>query len=389
MKTRNTLQTLSLQNKTVLVRSDLNVPLDGTNITDETRIQASLPTIQYLIEQKATVLLASHLGRPKGKNNPEFSLKPVAIRLQKLLSCPVIFVEDCIGEAVTEALSKVQEPSVLLLENVRFYKEEETNNSEFAKKLATPADFYINDAFGTAHRAHASTEAVAHLLPSAPGFLLEKEIEYLGSIFSNPKRPLITVIGGSKVSSKLTVLKTLLEKSDKVLVGGGMAFTFFKAQGHEIGKSLCEEDFLEEARSLLNTYQDKLVLPVDIRLAAEFKGGIPITIAKIDSLPADQMGLDIGPATEELYISHLKSAQTVLWNGPMGVFEIEEFAQGTMKLAQEMAGLKADTIVGGGDSVAAVTQMGLADQMSHVSTGGGASLEFLEGKTLPGVAALL
>ncbi len=391
MKTKNTLESLKLDGKIVFVRADLNVPIKDGKITDETRIQASMQTIEYLLMKNCTVLLTSHLGRPKGGFEEKYSLKPVATRIQEILHEPVVYVKDCIGDEVKKTLEKFKgKASVLVLENLRFYPQEEKNDPEFAKELAKHADFYINDAFGTAHRAHASTHGIVAHLPSAPGFLLKKEIDYLGSVFQNPKRPLITVLGGSKVSSKLSVLKALLEASDKVLVGGGMAFTFFKAQGLEIGKSLCEDEFLEEARNLMKQYGEKLVLPVDARITDKVSEGQTVEVVNCSNIPADMLGVDIGPATEKLYYSHLKSAQTVLWNGPMGIFEIAEFANGTKSICEYMAELKnCITIVGGGDSVAAVTQMGYESKMSHISTGGGASLEFLEGKTLPGVAALM
>jgi len=391
MKTKHTLESLKLDGKVVFVRADLNVPIKDGKITDETRIQASMQTIEYLLMKNCTVLLTSHLGRPKGGFEEKYSLKPVATRIQEILHEPVVYVKDCIGEEVHKAIQKYKgQAAVLVLENLRFYPEEEKNDADFARKLSEHADFYVNDAFGTAHRAHASTHGIVAHLPSAPGFLLKKEIDYLGSVFQNPKRPLITVLGGSKVSSKLSVLKALLEASDKVLVGGGMAFTFFKAQGLEIGKSLCEDDFLTEAKNIMNQYGEKLILPVDARVAHAVSEGQSVKVVPCSEIPADMLGVDIGPATEKLYLSHLKSAQTVLWNGPMGIFEIAEFALGTKSICEGMASLKnCVTIVGGGDSVAAVNQMGYEDKMSHISTGGGASLEFLEGKTLPGVAALM
>ena len=390
MKTKNSIESLPLDNEIVFVRADLNVPLKDGKITDETRIQGSLKTVNYLLTKGCTVLLASHLGRPKGKVNPEMSLKPVADRLAELLDAPVHFASDCVGEPVTNLVeTHGGEACVILLENLRFHKQETECDKEFARALSRHAKFYINDAFGTAHRAHASTFAVAELLPGAPGYLLEKEIDYLGSVLESPDRPLVTVLGGAKVSSKLTVLKSLLQNSDKVLVGGAMVFTFFKAQGHEIGKSLCEDEFIEEAKSLMNQYPDSLILPVDIRVTPEIKEDGVTEVVGVDSHPADKIGVDIGPESETLYISILKDAKTVLWNGPMGIFEMTPYASGTRTICEFLANLDSKTIVGGGDSVAAVTQMGFSDKMSHISTGGGASLEFLEGKELPGVKALM
>lgn len=389
MKTKNTLDTLELSNSVVFVRADLNVPLNNQVIGDETRILKSIPTLQFLLDKGCTVLLSSHLGRPKGKTVAELSLEPVAKRLNDLISEPVYFVNDCIGDSVdTIVAERKGEKCIILLENLRFYKEETDNDLDFAKKLSKHAQFYVNDAFGTAHRAHASTYQVATLLPGAPGLLLEKEIEYLGGVLSSPDKPLITLLGGSKVSSKLTVLKSLLEKSDKVLLGGGMIFTFYKAQGLDIGKSLCEDDFLENAKSIMAEFPDKLVLPSDVRVTSEIKEGSGTDIVSINNIPQGTMGVDIGSETEKQYSDLLKSAKTVLWNGPMGIFEIADYASGTKIVCETMAELNSKTIVGGGDSVAAVTQMGFDDKMDHISTGGGASLEFLEGKTLPGIEAL-
>jgi phosphoglycerate kinase len=390
METRHNITTLPLDGKTVFLRADLNVPLKGDQISDETRITASLPTLQHLLNRGCLVLLASHLGRPKGMVKPEFSLEPVAKRLAELLEAPVHFTPDCIGAKVTEAVNSMKgKPGVILLENLRFHPGEEKNSVEFALKLAGNAQFYINDAFGTAHRAHASTFEIANLLPSAPGFLLESEIEHLGKVLTNPERPLVTLLGGSKVSSKLTVLNNLLEISDKVLLGGGMIFSFYKAQGLEIGNSLHEEGFLSQAQSLLEMYPDKLVLPVDVLTVPEISEDAPIQKVSVDQIPAGQMGVDIGKKTMDLFQTHIKGARTILWNGPMGIFEMEPFSHGTRIVCETLANLKdCTTIVGGGDSVAAVTQMGYADKMSHISTGGGASLEFLEGKELPGITVL-
>ena len=389
MKTKNTLQSLPMDNSTVFLRADLNVPLDGSDIRDQTRILASLPTINHLLKRGCLVILASHLGRPKGKPNPQMSLLPVADKLNELIEFPVYFASDCIGKSVTELIEKHKGKSaVIVLENLRFYKGETDNDSEFSKQLAKHASFYVNDAFGTAHRAHASTYGVPQLLPSAPGLLLQKEIEYLGGIFERPTRPLVTVLGGSKVSTKLTVLKSLLEISDKVLLGGGMIFTFYKAMGLNIGKSLCEDDFIDQANKLLRDYSDKLILPEDVRVCGEIKEDSKTKVVAKSNIPQDLLGVDIGPETESRYRAILGESKTVLWNGPMGIFEIEAFSNGTRAVCETLAGLDGNTIVGGGDSVAAVTQMGYEMKMSHISTGGGASLEFLEGKELPGVTAL-
>jgi phosphoglycerate kinase len=391
MKAKNQMKDLKLDGKTVLVRADLNVPLKDGVISDDTRIRKSLATIEHLLERNCQVLLVSHLGRPKGERKPEFSLKPVADKLAEYISAPVVFVEDCIGEPVEKAIADNKgKACVLLLENLRYYKEETNNDMDFAKKLAAPADFYINDAFGTAHRAHASTYSVATILPAAPGMLLEKEIEYLGGVVTAPQRPMITILGGSKVSTKLTVLKNLLEKSEKVLVGGGMIFTFYKALGHQIGKSLCEDEFIEDAKKLMDEYKDKLILPTDVIVTKDLKEGAETETVKVDAIPADTLGADIGADSEALFSGILKDAKTVVWNGPMGVFEIEEFAHGTKAVCETLAKMNdVTTVVGGGDSVAAVNQMGFADNMSHISTGGGASLEFLEGKELPGIQILM
>lgn len=389
MQASNNISSLKLDGKVVFLRSDLNVPLKNGKITDDTRITASLTTIRHLLDRNCKILLGSHLGRPKGIKNPEFSLEPVAARLKELIPEPVIFCSDCIGQEVSDALEKFKGQGVILLENLRFYPGEEDNDLQFAKRLAEAAEFYINDAFGTAHRAHASTYELANLLPAAPGFLLQSEIEHLSMVLENPKRPLVTILGGSKVSSKLTVLNNLLEVSDKVLLGGGMIFTFYKAQGFEIGKSLFEEGFLSQAKSLLEMYPDKLVLPSDVLTVSEISESASISLANIDAIDPDHMGVDIGQKSLDLFMTHIQGAGTVLWNGPMGIFEIKAFSGGTRAVCEALANLEeCTTIVGGGDSVAAVNQMGYAGQMTHISTGGGASLEFLEGKELPGVTAL-
>lgn len=389
MKTKNTLNTLPLDGNSVFLRADLNVPLEGSVIRDETRIKSSIPTIQHLIERKCLIVLASHLGRPKGKPEPSMSLKPIADRLKTLLKAPVYFADDCVGDSSTQLVERLAgQTAVVVLENLRFHPGETSNDPEFSNALAQHASFYVNDAFGTAHRAHASTHGIAQLLPGAPGLLLQKEIDYLGSIFGEPQRPFVTILGGSKVSTKLTVLRSLLEVSDRVLLGGGMIFTFYKALGMQIGKSLCEDDFVDEAKKLLEQYPDKLILPDDIRTCSEVKDGVNVQVVSSSQIPEGQMGVDIGPSTEKIYEEILSDSKTVLWNGPMGIFEIDSFAGGTRAICETLASLNANTIVGGGDSVAAVTQMGFQNNMSHISTGGGASLEFLEGKILPGVQAL-
>jgi len=389
---KKTVKDFDVKGKRVFVRVDFNVPLDDEgNITDDTRIKAALPTITYLIENEAKVILASHLGRPKGKFNPKYSLAPVAKRLSELLNKEVIFASDCIGPQVEELVNKMNPKDVLLLENLRFYPQEEENDREFAKKLAGLADIYINDAFGTAHRAHASTAGIAEYLPSGAGFLMQKEIEIMGKALENPERPFVAVLGGAKVSDKIGVITNLLNKVDSLLIGGGMAFTFLKAKGYEIGKSLLEEDKIELARSLMKEAEEKgvdLVLPEDIVVTEEIKEGSPYKTVSSSEIPSNLIGVDIGEKTREKFAQIIKRAKLVVWNGPMGVFEIRSFAEGTLAIAKAMAESGAITIVGGGDSAAAVEQLGFADKMTHISTGGGASLEFLEGKELPGVAVL-
>lgn len=382
-----------LANKRVLVRADFNVPLKDGQITDDTRIRATLPTIRYLLDRNAKVILTSHLGRPKGKS-PETSLAPVAKRLSELLGREVKLAPDVIGDAVTEMVQGMQTGDVILLENVRWYPEEEKNDPEFAQKLANLAEIYVNDAFGTAHRAHASTAGVAKFLPAVAGFLLHKEIAVMGKALEAPERPFVAIIGGSKVSSKIGVLSNLIDKVDRLVIGGGMIFTFLKAQGLEVGKSLVEEDKLDLARDLMKAAKDKgveLILPLDVLVAKSITSEVAEDTVDVAAIPADLMGVDIGPLTVERLKQALGDAKTVIWNGPMGVFENPAFAEGTRAVAQILADRTAHgalTIVGGGDSVAAVESMGLADQFTHVSTGGGASLEFLEGLELPGVAAL-
>ncbi|MGB6295588.1 MAG: phosphoglycerate kinase [Rivularia sp. (in: cyanobacteria)] len=385
-----------LEGKRALVRADFNVPLDDAgNITDDTRIRAALPTIQDLISKNAKVILASHFGRPKGEVKDKLRLTPVAKRLSELLGKEVVKCDDCIGDEVANKVGGLQNGDVLLLENVRFHSEEEKNDSEFAKKLASNADLYVNDAFGTAHRAHASTEGVTHYLsPSIAGYLIEKELQYLQNAIENPQRPLAAIIGGSKVSSKIGVIETLLDKCDKLIIGGGMIFTFYKARGLNVGKSLVEEDKLELAKTLEAKAKEKgvdLLLPTDVVVADNFAADANSQTVSIENIPDGWMGLDIGPDSVKKFQEALGDCKSVIWNGPMGVFEFDKFAVGTEAIAHTLAGLSkkgATTIIGGGDSVAAVEKVGLADQMSHISTGGGASLELLEGKTLPGIAAL-
>ncbi len=374
--------------KKVLVRCDFNVPLEDGKITDDRRISEAVPTIDYLLKHGAAVILCSHLGRPKGGLSPEFSLRPVANQLSSLLYKNVVLLPDCVGPEVSAACAALKAGDVVLLENVRFHPEEEKNDPEFAKQLASLADFYVNDAFGTAHRAHASTAGVADYLPSAAGFLIDKEIEFLDKAVNNPRRPLIAVMGGSKVHDKIALIDNMLPKVDQLLIGGGMVFTFLKAQGFEIGKSLLDAESVDYAAGLLRENPTKIVLPTDVVVAAEFKPDSVATTVSANAMPADQIGLDIGPESAGRFSAIILDAGTVIWNGPMGVFEMDAFANGTKAVAKAMADSSALTIVGGGDSAAAVEKFGYADDMSHVSTGGGASLEFLEGKELPGIAAL-
>ncbi len=394
-KSLASLSAADISGKRALVRVDFNVPVDDQgNITDDTRIRAALPTIQDLTQKGAKVILASHFGRPKGVDE-KLRLTPVAKRLSELLGQEVVKTDDCIGDDVAAKVGALANGQVLLLENVRFYKEEEKNDPAFAEKLAANADFYVNDAFGTAHRAHASTEGVTKFLsPSVAGYLVEKELQYLQSAIEVPQRPLAAIIGGSKVSSKIGVIETLLEKCDKLIIGGGMIFTFYKARGLSVGKSLVEEDKLELAKSLEAKAKERgvaLLLPTDIVSADKFAPDANATTVSIENIPADGMGLDIGPDSIKVFQAALADCKTVIWNGPMGVFEFDKFAAGTEAIAHTLADIGktgATTIIGGGDSVAAVEKVGLADQMSHISTGGGASLELLEGKVLPGIAAL-
>ena len=388
---KKTILDLDVQGKKVLMRVDFNVPMQDGVITDDKRIRAALPSIQHLIKEGGKVILMSHFGRPKGKVVAELRLDPIAKRLGELLGQPVQKVDDCIGPDVAKVADALEPGEVLVLENVRFYAEETDNDPEFAKNLASIADLYVNDAFGTAHRAHASTEGVAQYLPAVSGFLMEKELEFLGGAVENPKRPFVAILGGAKVQDKIAVIESLLSKVDYLIIGGGMAYTFLKAQGYEIGNSLLDADRLDFCREIIEKAKSanvELALPEDIIVAKEFAADAENKVVVATEIPADWEGLDIGPKTTENFSQIVKQAGTVVWNGPMGVFEFEAFAAGTKGVAEAMANSSAITIIGGGDSAAAVEQMGLADKMTHVSTGGGASLEFLEGKTLPGVAAL-
>ena len=385
---KKTIRDVSWPGKRALVRCDFNVPLDANlQITDDTRIRAAVPTLQYLLEHGAAVILCSHLGRPKGVQD-NLRLNPVAVRLSELLGQPVIKLDDCIGPDVEAAAEAMKPCDVLLLENLRFYPEEEKNNPEFAGKLAKLADVWVNDAFGTAHRAHASTAGVASYLPAVAGFLLEKEIAFLGEAVQNPKRPFVAILGGAKISDKIGVIENLLTKADTLLIGGGMANTFLKAKGYELGDSLVEASSLELAAQLIAKAGDRLLVPVDVVVADAFSADAKKKVTAADSVEAGWRVLDIGPQTVGLYASRIRGAKTVVWNGPMGVFEFPPFAQGTFAVARALADSGATTIVGGGDSVAAVEQAGLAERITHISTGGGASLEFLEGRELPGIAAL-
>ncbi|SEA45652.1 phosphoglycerate kinase [Desulfuromusa kysingii] len=393
MLNKKTLKDINVRGKRVFCRCDFNVPIDSNGkITDDTRIQAALPTIRYLIEQGAKVILASHLGRPKGKPSAEFSLRAVATRLSDRLGQEVTMAPDCIGEKVQLLANQLQEGQVILLENVRFHSGETDNDPAFAAQLAALAEIYVNDAFGTAHRAHASTEGVARLLqPAVAGFLMEKELQYLGGALANPQRPFVAILGGAKVSDKITVIENLLSKVDTILIGGGMAYTFLKAQGVEVGQSLVEEDRIALAGDLLDKAQKqgiKFLLPIDHLVAETFAADSAFITVQNADFPTTGMGLDIGPATIQLFEQQITAAKTVVWNGPMGVFEFANFAKGTFAIAKALADSDCMSIIGGGDSVAAVNKSHLQQQMTHISTGGGASLEFLEGKTLPGIAAL-
>jgi phosphoglycerate kinase len=389
---KKTIRDVELKNKRVLVRVDFNVPRDKDgNVTDDTRIRAALPTINYLLDNQAKVILTSHLGRPKGEVDEKYRLDQVAERLSELLGQKVKKTATTIGPDAEEAVENLKPGEVLLLENVRFNPGETKNDPDFAKKLAAFADLYVNDAFGAAHRAHASTAGVAQYLPAVAGFLMEKELKALGGALNNPEKPFVAIIGGAKVSDKIGVIENLLHKVDALIIGGGMANTFLKAQGFEMGKSLVEEDKVELAKNLLSAAQDKgvkFLLPADLVVADSIEKPGEISTVKVDEVPQDKMALDIGPATIELYQDTIKDAKTIVWNGPMGVFEVDAFSNGTNQVAQGVAKSSANSIIGGGDSVAAIEKAGLAQEITHISTGGGASLEFLEGKELPGVVAL-
>jgi len=390
---KKTVKDIDLKGKKVLVRCDFNVPMDEEkNITDNTRIVSALPTIRYLLENDCAIILCSHLGRPKGEFKAEYSLKPVAKELSKLLNQDVIMAADVVGEDAKEKASALKQGQIMLIENVRFHKEETDNDMEFAKQLAQLAEIYVNDAFGSAHRAHASTAGVASYLPAVSGFLIEKELQFLGNAILNPKRPFISILGGAKVSDKIGVIDSLLEKVDTLMIGGGMAYTFFKAQGYEVGNSICEMDKLNLALELMEKAKQKgvkLILPVDTKVGKEFKPDTESKIVKYTEIPADWEGFDIGPETIKIFTEELQKAKTVVWNGPLGLSEFEQFAMGTNEIAKVLADLDAITIIGGGDSAAAVKKVGLEDKMTHISTGGGASLEFLEGKKLPGIECLM
>ena len=389
---KKTVKDIDLKGKKVFVRCDFNVPMDeNQNITDNTRIKAALPTIKYLLEQNCKIILASHLGRPKGEVKPEFSLKPVAKELSKLLGKEVIMANDVIGEDAMTKAANLKEGEIMLLENVRFHREETDNDPEFAKKLASMAEIFVNDAFGTAHRAHASTTGIADYIPGVAGFLIEKELKFLGNAINNPERPFVAILGGAKVSDKIGVIDSLLDKVDTLMIGGGMAYTFFKAQGYNVGNSLCEVEKTDLALQEMEKAKEKgvkLLLPIDTKVGKEFKPDTESKTVAWTEIPDEWEGFDIGEKTIEMFKNELQSARTVIWNGPLGLFEFDQFAIGTNEIAKTLAELDATTIIGGGDSAAAVTKAGLADKMTHISTGGGASLEFLEGKKLPGIECL-
>jgi phosphoglycerate kinase len=392
MYNKKTIEDIEVKGKRVLARCDFNVPLADGVITDDKRIVEALPTIKYLASNGAKVILCSHFGRPKGQFNDKYSLAPVAARLSELLGKKVELASDVIGEDAKAKAAALNEGDVMLIENVRFHKEEEANDPAFAKELASLADIFVNDAFGTAHRAHASTAGVADYLPAVCGYLIQKEISIMGGALSDPKRPFVAILGGAKVSDKIGVITNLLNKVDTLIIGGGMAYTFFRAQGYTIGDSLCEEDKIELAAGILASAKEKgvnLILPKDNRCGDKYDPDCNYQLVDSDTIPNGYMGLDIGPRTEELFANALKGAGTVVWNGPMGVSEWERFASGTRSVAKAVAESGAVSIIGGGDSAAAVEQLGYAEKMTHISTGGGASLEFLEGKTLPGIACLL
>ena len=390
---KKTVKDIDLKNKKVLVRCDFNVPMDeNKNITDNARIVAALPTIKYLLENNCAIILCSHLGRPKGEVKPEFSLKPVAKELSKLLDKEIIMANDVIGEDAKSKAENLQPGRIMLLENVRFHREETDNDPEFSKQLASMAEIYVNDAFGAAHRAHASTAGVAQYLPAVSGFLIEKELQFLGNALNNPERPFVAIMGGAKVSDKIGVIDSLLEKVDTLIIGGGMAYTFFKAQGYGIGDSICELDKLDLAKDLMKKAEEKgvkLMLPVDTKIGKEFKPDTESKTVAWTEIPEGWEGFDIGEKSIKMFEEEIKKAKTVVWNGPLGLFEFDQFAIGTNSIAKVLSEIDATTIIGGGDSAAAVRKAGLEDTMTHISTGGGASLEFLEGKKLPGIECLL
>ena len=390
---KKTVRDIDLKDKRVLVRCDFNVPMDeNQNITDNTRIVAALPTIKYLLEQNCRITLCSHLGRPKGEFKKEFSLVPVAKELSKLINKQIIMAKDVIGEDAISKANNLKNGEILLLENLRFHREETDNDPEFSKKLASFGEIFVNDAFGTAHRAHASTEGVTHYLPAVSGFLIEKELKFLDEALQNPERPFMAILGGSKVSDKIGVIESLINKVDAILIGGGMAYTFLKALGYNVGNSLCEDDKINLAMELMEKAKEKgvkFMLPVDNRIGKELTSETESKIVPSAEIPDGWQGLDIGPETVKLYAEELKNAKTIVWNGPLGVFELEKFAIGTNEIAKVLGDIDAVKIIGGGDSASAVEKAGLAEKMTHISTGGGASLEFLEGKKLPGIEALL
>ena len=385
---KRSVRDLDVRDKRVLVRVDFNVPVKDGEVTDDTRIRRALPTIRYLLEEGARPILISHLGRPKGEPDPKYAIDPVAARLQELLGEPVKKLDAAVGPEVEEALEDWDGRGVVLLENSRFYPGETSNDPEFADQLAALADLCVNDAFGAAHRAHATTVGMAERQPAAAGLLMEEEIDYLDKVLKDPERPFVAILGGAKVSDKLGVIESLLGTADSLLIGGAMCFTFFKAQGYEIGNSLVEDDYLEEAKRLMEEAGDRLVLPVDVVVAEAMEEDAESETVPVDGIPAGRMGLDIGQKTVDLFSEHISGASTIFWNGPMGVFEIDAFAKGTEGVARAVAESGATSVVGGGDSVAAVNKLGLEDRMSHISTGGGASLEYVEGKELPGIAVL-
>lgn len=388
---KKSVKDIDLKNKKVFVRVDFNVPITNGVVSDNSRILAALPTLEYLLNENASLILASHLGRPEGVNNPKFSLKPVAQELSKILDRPVSFAEDCVGPIAEKAAAALKSGDVLMLENVRFHSEEEKNDRDFAAAMAKLADAYVNDAFGTAHRAHASTAGIAEFLPAVSGFLMEKELQGLGKALADAKKPFIAILGGAKVSDKIKVIDNLLQKVDKLLIGGGMSQTLLAAKGYNMQVSLIEADRLSWAAELLQTDigKQKIVLPVDLVAASAFDANAEKAIVELDGVPEGWMVLDIGPKTCDIFTEEIRKANTILWNGPVGVFEMDAFAQGTMCMAKEVAASSAFSIVGGGDSVAAIKKAGLSEKIDHLSTGGGASLKFLEGKQLPGVAVLL